>query len=452
MTLHIDELPDSTILKIFSFLSLREVCSIQLVCKRWHELLQDFSLWSDISIMHDNHLASILTEEMLSTWLARWDYHVRALRLRFCRKLTNFTGQLIANNCTRLVSIDLQGCIGIGDYGIALIAERCSLLKKINLFMTGITDVGCSDLVRKIPSISSIKLPSKGNCYRSLDSICANCHELEALVLNDVIPFDETDPVVSDTIIALVATTFGAIRKISLNWCWYITDECLKTVAENCTNLCHLVVRECHQVSDNGVTKVIRMCRNLRKLQLGRLYGVTDGLAEGFVGKRNALQRLKLIDTSITDKGISKILENTPEMIGVFVGEYCFNASKINGEFVFSCTKQCKRLAELVVISCKTINDQMLFNIAENLPDLKTLCLSSCIDVTKAGLESIINSLSKLRVLRICKCIYFDDSVLDYVAEKLTVLVAIELYGCTKVTYEGVKNFLKKKPNCSIRV
>ena len=452
MNLHINELPDSTLLTIFSYFSLREVCSMQLVCKKWLELLQDFSLWSDIVVDHDSHLASILSEDMLGAWLRRWDRHVKILRLRYCRKLTNFTGQLIANSCTRIVSIDLQGCIGIGDYGLALIAESCSMLKRVNLFMTGITDIGCSNLVRKIPTILSIKLPSKGNCYRSLDSICSNCHKVDALVLNDVIPFDQTDPVINDGIITTVATCFPAIRKISLSWCWYITDECLLMVAEYCKGLSHLVIKECHQITDYGVSSIIKNCQNLRKLQLGRLYGVTDNLAKAFDGKPNRLQRLKLVDTSITDNGISRILGKAPDMVGVFVGEYCFNGSKITGEFLFNCIKYCKKIVELVIISCKTVNDDMLFCITENLPNLKTLCLSSCLDVTKAGLESILYRLGQLRVLRICKCDDFDDSMLDAFSEMSVSLLAIELYGCSKISYEGVKNFLKKKPNCSIRL
>lgn len=452
MSLNINELPESALLRIFSLLTLRELCSVQVVCKCWYELIQDFSLWNDISIANDNQLSSILTEEMLGVWLARWNRHIKTLRLRYCRRLTNFTGHLIGNNCSQIASIDLQGCIGIGDYGIALIADRCSMLKKVNLFMTGITDVGFSDLVRKVPTISSVKLPSKGNCYRSLDSICSSCDSLDALILNDVIPFDETDPVVSDTIIKQVTTTFCMIRKISLNWCWYVTDECLTAIAENCQNLYHLVVRECHQVSDLGLNIVIKMCTKLRKLQLGRLYGVTDGLAQGFVGRRSSLQRLKLIDTSVTDKGISRILESTPAMLGLVLGEYCFNASKINGDLLFPCTKYCKDLVELVLISCKTVNDEMLFNIAENLSSLQTLCLSSCFNVTRAGLESMINNLRRLRILRICKCSDFDDVILDKAADNLTALVTVELYGCNKVTYEGVKSFLRKKPNCNVRL
>ena len=452
MNLHINELPDNTLLTIFSYFSVREVCGMQLVCKRWLELLQDFSLWSDIVVDHDSHLASILSEDMLGAWLRRWDRHVKILRLRYCRKLTNFTGQLIANSCTRIVCIDLQGSIGVGDYGLSLIAESCSMLKRVNLFMTGITDIGCSDLVRRIPTITSIKLPSKGNCYRSLESICSNCREVDSLVLNDVIPFDQTDPVVNNTIIISVATSFPAIRKISLCWCWYITDECLLTVAQYCCSLSHLVIKECHQITGYGVSAIIKSCQNLRKLQLGRLYGVTDSLAKAFDGKRNRLQRLKLIDTSVTDYGISKILEKTPDMVGVFVGEYCFNGSKISGEFVFNCIKYCKQIVELVIVSCKTVNDDMLFCITENLPNLKTLCLSSCLDVSKAGLESILHRLEKLRVLRICKCNDFDDSTLDAFSEMSNSLIAIELYGCSNISYEGVKNFLKKKPNCSIRL
>ena len=450
--LHIDELPDCALLTIFSFLSLREVCAKQRVCKRWHELLQDYSLWSAIVIDRDSHLASCLSEEILARWTRRWNRHVKHLRFRYCRKLTNFIGQLLSFNCTRLVSIDLQGCIGIGDFGVGLIAERCSMLKKVNFFMTGVTDAGFSDLIRRVPGISTIKLPSKGNCYRSLDSVCSYCLELDALVLNDVIPFDHSDPAVRDSIVCLVATSFRAIRKISLSWCWYITDQCLLTIAQNCKNLFHLGVRECHQITDHGVATVLQMCPNLEKLQLGRLYGVTDALAKAFIGRPNKLRRLKLIDTSITDMGISKILENTPEVVRVFVGEYCYNSSKITGDFVFSCLKFCKQIIELVIVSSTIVNDEMLMCITENLPKLKTLCLSSCSDVTRTGLESMLTRTRRLRVLRMCKCSDFDDSMLESFAERFMSLVALELYGCTSITYEGVRNFIRKKRNCSLRL
>ena len=447
-----DSLPESIMLKIFSFLTPREMFRLHIICKKWRELLQDFSLWTNISITYDNHLASIVTDEMISSWLVRWGSHIRSLQLRYCRKLSNFVCQLISMHCPHVEMIDLQGCIGIGDYGVAQIAENCSSLQKVNIFMTGVSQVGCSELVKNIPGISAIKLPSKGNCYQSLDAICSHCNNLESLILNDVIPFDEKEPVVNDSAIMKVAETFSMIRKISLNWCWYITDACMEAIAENCKNLDHLVVRESHQISDEGLIQIVRLCPKLKKLQLGRLYGVTDRLADGFANKQNSLIRLKLIDTAITDKGVSKILENSPEMQGLYIGEYCFNANKICGDLTISCAKYCKNLQDLVVVSCKSIDDQMLIEIAKNLPRLKTLFLSSCEDVTEASLNVMIDNCKQLRELRICKCLKLDDIMLDRIADSFLALNTMEIYGCSMVTSEGVRLFLRKKPNCYLRI
>ena len=446
-----DVLPDRLWLEIFSYLHLKENFDKRLVCRKWRDLLQDFSLWTEIRIKHDTHLASVVTDDVIGDWLARWGRRVRYLQFRYCRKLTNFVGQLIANNCPMVEIIDIQGCVGIGDYGIALIAACCKAVTKVNLFMTGATDVGFSELLENVPTITAVKLPSKGNCYRNLEAIMKHCNVLETLILNDVIPFNETDPVVRDGTITEISTKFTNIRKLSLNWCWYLSDECMAAIADHCANLSHLAITECHQVTDDGLIKIVRKCPNLRKLQLGRLYSVTDRLAEGFNKKKNSLVRLKLIDTSITDKGVSKILENSPDIRAVYLGEYCLNVSKLTGEFLDVCTKDCKKLVELVFVSSNSISNEMALEIAKNLTHLEILLLSSCSKIIKSGLEAMVSSLKNLRELRVCKCEAMDDDVLGAAAQLLPVLRSIEVYGCHKLTKRGIRKFQKIKPDCNLR-
>ena len=446
-----DQLPDSIVLKIFFHLTLRERLRHQIVSSRWKRILTDFSLWEEISVSNDFNIASQLTDEKLAVWLQRYGQHIRILKLRYSKKLTNQICFGIALHCLNLRYLDIQGCLGIGDFGIAQISESCRKLEKVNFFMSNVTETGCKELFKAIPGMTALKLPSRGNCHRILEDACKYCPGFKDLIINDVIPFDEADPVVKDEIIFKVAETFKGLQKLSLNWCWYITDLSLLAIANSNWELRHLIVRECHQITEEGIVYVIKFCRKLRRLQLGRLYSVSNKLSDAFEEERK-LQVLKLVDTSVTDHGVSKIVQNCPKLRVLHVGEYCFNATRINGDFLLTCAQYCKYLREIHLISGKSISDLVFIKIGQNLPHLIRLLFSSCKCVSAAGLYSILNGCPKVQEARICKCNAVDNLFLEQAPKKWINLSSLELYGCVKVTEDAVECFSKRYPKCSLRV
>ena len=447
------DLPDSIILQIFSKFTIKERLLLRRVCWKWHHLLMDYSVWKSIDLSEDSFLSSKMNNAILESWITAWGKTVQHIDVSDCKWLTDLVIQKVAQTCNDLRSLDIEGCFQVSDTGVNKIATNCRHLKSLNIFLSGVSEKGFEQLLRQCRELQKVKLGSRGNCHRMIVSLCSNVKDLRVISIHDVIPFDESEPVVDDLSLWRLCTCFPGLTAIDLTWCCFITDDALFAIPFCCPNLTSFTVRECHQISDRGIRAVFQICHvNLSTVHLERLYNITDVLTllpEDLKPFPN-LSYLKVIDTSISDIGIAKIAEKSPNLQTLIVGEHCFNPYNIHGSFISTIAETCHRLKRFKLYSGR-MKDSYLTAIGENLPFITDLYLGDCRDCTSKGLGTIITRCRWLQILNIQNCAHVTSETLVLISKHLRNLRELEILNCRCITTLHVLELKRKLPMCDVR-
>jgi Leucine-rich repeat (LRR) protein len=102
-----------------------------------------------------------------------------------------------------------------------------------------------------------------------------------------------------------------------------ITDEVLKSIADNCHNLRELDLGHSMQISDDGIA-CLRQLTKLTCLNLSHTRVTDDGLARLFDQKSLRLTELRVDNCrNITDEGIEIVLEACQEHLNIFLFHAC---------------------------------------------------------------------------------------------------------------------------------
>eukprot|EP00898_Chlorokybus_atmophyticus_P005214 jgi/Chlat1/5694/Chrsp38S05521 len=252
------------------------------------------------------------------------------------------------NACASVVSVDLAGCRGLGDGGVAALS-RLSRCEKLSLAgCARITDAGVAKALSS--SLTSLSLAGcsqlTGYAITAIAAICG-----QSLVRLDL----EMCPVIAGGLAAL--KTLPRLRTLLLGWCTGVSDDdladCLPSnlrelglsrtsitdatctllasrlshslrrltlagcsitdagmcMVAKCMRLKTLSVEWCSGVGDAGFEEVAKGCTNLRSLHLGYTHVTDGGLLAATGGRRlQQLQHLSLDSCgAVTDKGLAAL-------------------------------------------------------------------------------------------------------------------------------------------------
>ncbi|XP_072106538.1 F-box/LRR-repeat protein 7-like isoform X3 [Mobula birostris] len=127
----IDNLPDQTLIEMFSHLPTNQLCRCTRVCRRWYNLCWDPRLWRTIR----------LTEETVNV-----DRALRVLTRRLCQDTPNV--------CLTLEKVILQSCRRLSDRGLYTIAQCCPELRQLEVpGCYGISNEALYDVVSRCPNL-----------------------------------------------------------------------------------------------------------------------------------------------------------------------------------------------------------------------------------------------------------------------------------------------------------
>lgn len=131
-----DKLPDTLILKIFSFLSSNELCVSARVCRRWYFLVWEPQLWTSVTlsggrIQVDRGLKTLF--RLLCRDSPTLCLTVERIHLNGCTKLTDKGLCTVALKCPELKVLELKGCVGVSSRGVTDIVSRCHNLERLDL-------------------------------------------------------------------------------------------------------------------------------------------------------------------------------------------------------------------------------------------------------------------------------------------------------------------------------
>ncbi|NXG07011.1 SKP2 protein, partial [Sakesphorus luctuosus] len=193
----LDTLPDELLLSIFAYLPLKDLLKVSVVCRRWHCLSFDESLWQTLDLTGGNLLPGVIghllpagvtafrcprscigsplfkTNKLLKLQhLDLSNCTVSAADLHsvlcLCERLQNLSleGLVLSDNIIKaiarnpnLMRLNLCGCSGFSAEALEMMLSRCSVLKELNLSWCDFTAAHVKAAVNRVTSkISQLNL------------------------------------------------------------------------------------------------------------------------------------------------------------------------------------------------------------------------------------------------------------------------------------------------------
>jgi hypothetical protein len=162
--------------------------------------------------------------------------NIQQLDLSGCSKLTDEDLQPLAT-CHDITTLLLESCYKVTDKFILRVAKNMTNLQKLSLKMCkNITDESIVFISTTLQELQHITLC---RCFRITDA--------------GVIP--------------LASNLRDKLRSIDLTLCSKVSNSSAIAIAEHCTNLTKLDISECANISDEGLTPLIRNVTSLVCLQ-----------------------------------------------------------------------------------------------------------------------------------------------------------------------------------------
>ncbi|KAM4528653.1 S-phase kinase-associated protein 2 [Odontesthes bonariensis] len=250
-----DHLPDELLLRIYFCLPLQDLLRISVVCKRWHRLAFDESLWHSVDLDGLTHMGPAL-QQVLKTGVCRLRCpraFVEELQLKGIGPLQivdmDLSNSIIPTsalesimcNCNLLKYLSLEG-LQLSDNILSCLAKNRSLLQ---LSLNGCSMFSAPALADVLKSCSSIEQLNVSWCSFSNDHVRSVVHNLsptvtdlnlsgyrESLTLDDVKVLVERCPQIQTLDISdstlLTADSFPVLRQLknlqhlSLSRCYHI--------------------------------------------------------------------------------------------------------------------------------------------------------------------------------------------------------------------------------------
>ncbi|KAK4388822.1 hypothetical protein Sango_2219200 [Sesamum angolense] len=227
---------------------------------------------------------------------------------------------------------------------------------------------------------------------------------------------------ISNSLIQFVANTCPRIQVLNLNYrekrdfyCEYeekddFDDEGLGDIAKRCCDLEAIVLKRRSGIGNRGVASLGEFSRNLRTLDLGRCWKVSDEALDS-IGCLNHLERLDLQGCwLITDVGLAFLAQ----------------------------ASLCNSLKRLNLAECDQITDSGLIYL-KKMGCLEELNLAECgPNVTDIGCEMAVAAIWTLKRLNLSWLVNVSDATLVALAQNCKHLEVLDLTGCELVTGSGI--------------
>ncbi|XP_072272209.1 F-box/LRR-repeat protein 17 isoform X2 [Pyxicephalus adspersus] len=313
--LHINQLPPSLLLKIFSHLSLNERClSASLVCKYWRDLCLDFQFWKQLDLssrqqVKDGILEKIssrcrnITEINISDCLNVTDVGICKLKVHVGNqdRLTDEALHQLGSSCKDLRDIHFGQCYKISDEGLVVIAKGCPKLQKIymqeNKLVTNRSVEAFAEYCRELQYVGFM------GCSVTSDGVIhlTNLKSLSSLDLRNITELDNQTVVeivkkcqnltslnlclnrnIDDRCVEVIAKEGRRLKELYLVTC-KITDYALISIGRYSSTIETVDVGWCKEITDQGATLIAQSSKSIRYLGLMRCDQVNEATVEQLV-------------------------------------------------------------------------------------------------------------------------------------------------------------------------
>ncbi|XP_044020107.1 F-box/LRR-repeat protein 3-like [Aphidius gifuensis] len=318
-----------------------------------------------LEIPHSFIVPSIHTEPLSSPSvldeISKLQY-LEHLNLGYTINLKDSTIIAIANNCTNLKSLDIQGCYTITEIALVALLNLKNLQKLdvsrldiiTNSFLIKLkglkefdcvgceklTNVGIIQFIKNNPDLEKIVVRGIGNITTDLvigadqlteleyleclilpgpielseESIIAisnNCKKLKRLEIPRCIIVSSIDgePLSSPSVLDEISK-LQYLEHLNLRCVENLEDSTIIAIANRCKNLKCLDIQGCRAITETALVALSNL-KNLQKLDVSFLWRITDR----FIIKLKGLKELHCDGcNNITDDGIIQFIENNPDL------------------------------------------------------------------------------------------------------------------------------------------
>ena len=450
----VELLPDSIIVYVFSFLPLRQLIRCSKVCKKWHNLCYDVTLWRKITFWNTNQ--SKVTDDCLSRLISRRTNCIQVIDLKDCELVTDISLKRIATLCPNLRKLDILGCKKITDQGLLAVASNCSNLSSAKVAVRNITEKSVVALINSNSNLLRLYAYSRAVTSKTCTQLMMFAHQLEVLVVYES-HLDKHDSsksdVLTDRMVTCLAVGCRHLRKLVLHYNQVlVTDEALLSLSNKCPELESLIIDYVDRedgITDIGVAAVAKFC-NLRRLNLsnGR---ITDSACLFIAKNLPNLEDLSFEFCRITDTGIYSIMRSCENLRRLTV----HSDGGDHGNYITDLTARI--IANFahedffaLGLGFSNLSNEGLRMITEST-DLGALSLNGCEQITFKGLKESFDNLGCLGFLDISftDIIETTEQLLE-IGKSFPWLHTLDLTDCFCVTKESLRQFKIKFPDCKV--
>lgn len=306
-----DMLSDDHLVTIFSHLSqFPDLLQVRQVCRRWNKLSRDSRLWKSLSFTDHEYVTSSTLEKLYRSTPAL--NNLRHLSLARIHGLCETAVRAIPRApCSATIeSVDLTWCSGASDKSVVEFS-RCPGLRELRM-------AHCINVTRRSVRILAVRCPR-------LEVLDINCimgvRDSLLMVLGQNCPYLRVLKVanaknITDEGLALLAKGCERIEILDLSWCLQVTDWSVVKIARTMPRLLDIGLSET-KVTDIGVLELVTKCPKLHALHLARCADVTDVGAFNII--ENCGERLTSLNFAschnVSDEFVMQLIRLCPNLL-----------------------------------------------------------------------------------------------------------------------------------------
>ena len=348
--MHIQDFPDTTLLVIFNFLRVTDLCRVAQACRSWRLIAYDSCLWKSVNLKRFHKLNEICLTRLIRCRMAPLLNKINLGRFTLSPRVF----QVLVKYCKQLKVLCLGSVTFVEDF-----------LVNTESFPRHLTKLDIRHSSGHLSAYTAIS-----QCLQRLQCFGLSNSFFEILKT-------EVDK-------RRLFSSLQTVRILEFSYCTSLTDQMLRYLADNCSNLRSLCLRRCHNIRGVSLPVLIDSCSSLTSL-------VLDG-------------------TSVSDDAITPVCWERSVISEVDLS-WCRHLTQAG---LKSMLPRCRFLRYLRLCCCgygHAITDQVLDAMIESQAVLQKSCnslqvldLSYSSEVTNSALAQFVVSSPSLLYLRVYHC------------------------------------------------
>jgi hypothetical protein len=348
-----------------------------------------------------------LTDEGIAAFI-RCVPRLESLGCRYTN-FANSSAEAIADTLAHLISLNVASS-KLSDSCLLLLGASDTPIRRIDVSRCKISEENLRFFVRRHAELTSLSIAWQEIGTGTLVEIADLLPNLETLDLSHT----NTRTVdFGDAVMTAIASRAPRLSDLRLTMCHGITDQGVRTIAENSHDLIALDIGWM-RVGDSALTAIARGLPSLRTLCIdgGKRFGAK---ALGELGQLYNLDDLSMWGCSeLTNRAVGRIVEGAVQ------------------------------IRRLSLAGSHHLTDKALGSIARSLPNLTYLSLSDCASITEEGVRVIAQKATSLENLYVSDCAVSDSLLTDLAHLQLA---SLYVKGGAGLTDTGVSAFCAATPH-----